>query len=124
MERNSTADGAFVRKALIVIALGGVALLLWQLRTVVLLLFGAVVVATVVRAIADPLSKHLRLPEGVAVLIAVLLIVGDFPHAHSWYDGAIRVALGMAGAVIVVGVFWLTPDRAPWSRSRPGSSSP
>jgi hypothetical protein len=53
----------------------------------------------------------------------VLLIVGDFPHTHDWYEGAVRVALGMAGAVIVIGIFWLTPDRAPWSRLSPGSSS-
>ena len=66
----------FVRRALIAIALAAVAVLAWQLRTVLVLLFGAVVLATVVRALADPLSKHLRLPERVAVLIAVLLIVG------------------------------------------------
>jgi predicted PurR-regulated permease PerM len=66
----------FVRRALIAIGLAAVAVLIWQLRTVLVLLFGAVVMATVVRALADPLSKHLRLPERVAVLIAVLLIVG------------------------------------------------
>ena len=66
----------FVRRALIAIGLAAVAVLVWQLRTVLVLLFGAVVMATVVRALADPLSKHLRLPERVAVLIAVLLIVG------------------------------------------------
>jgi predicted PurR-regulated permease PerM len=66
----------FVRRALIAILLAAVAVVAWQLRTVIVLLFGAVVLATVVRALADPLSKHLRLPERVAVLIAVLLIFG------------------------------------------------
>jgi hypothetical protein len=47
---------------LIAIGLAALAVLAWQLRTVVVLLFGAVVMATVVRALADPLSKHLRLP--------------------------------------------------------------
>jgi predicted PurR-regulated permease PerM len=65
----------FVRRALIVIALTAAALLLWQLRYVLVLLFGAVVIATIIRAIADPFTKHLRAPETVAVLIAVLLIV-------------------------------------------------
>ena len=69
-------DSEFIRRALIVIGLAAVAVLLWQLRSVIVLLFGAVVMATIVRALADPLSKHLRLPEQVAVLIAVLLIVG------------------------------------------------
>ena len=68
-------ESAFVRRALIAIALAAVAVLLWQLRTVLVLLFGAVVVATVFRAIADPLSKHLRLPKALAMLLAVLLII-------------------------------------------------
>lgn len=69
-------DRQFVRRALIVIALAAFALLLWQLRSVIVLLFGAVVMGTVVRAIADPISKHLRMPNVVSMLIAVLLIVG------------------------------------------------
>ena len=68
------AEADFVRRALIVIALAALALLLWQLRTVLVLLFGAVVVATIVRAIAEPFSKHLRLPDGIAVLASVLLL--------------------------------------------------
>ena len=69
-------ERAFVRRALIVIGLAALALLLWQLRSVLVLLFGAVVMATVIRSLAEPLSKHLRLHDGVAVLVAVLLIVG------------------------------------------------
>ena len=77
MEQDSrTLERIFVRRALIAIGLAALAILVWQLRTVIVLLFGAVVMATVVRALADPLSRHLRLPERVAVLIAVLLIVG------------------------------------------------
>jgi predicted PurR-regulated permease PerM len=39
------------------------------------LLFGAVLVATIIRSIADPLARRLHVPERVAVGIAVLLIV-------------------------------------------------
>ena len=69
-------DSRFVRRALVVIALGAGVFLLWQVRTVLVLLFGAVLVATIFRAIADILQKHLRLPPRLAVLVAVLLIVG------------------------------------------------
>jgi predicted PurR-regulated permease PerM len=69
-------DARFVRRALIVIALVAAALLLWQLRFVVALLFGAVLIATIFRAIADLLEKHLRLPARLAVLVSVLLVVG------------------------------------------------
>lgn len=74
--KDSSSDSRFIRRALIVIALTALALLLWQLRTMLVLLFGAVVMATVVRALADPLSRRLRVPEGISVLVSVLLIVG------------------------------------------------
>lgn len=61
-----------------VIGLAALALLMWQLRSVLVLLFGAVVMGTIFRAIADPLSKHLRLPDPIAMLASVLLIVAIF----------------------------------------------
>jgi predicted PurR-regulated permease PerM len=70
------AERTFVRRVLIVIALVALAFLLWQLRSVLLMLFGAVVVATILRALAEPIAKWTRLPEGVAVAIAALLIAG------------------------------------------------
>jgi predicted PurR-regulated permease PerM len=72
--KHSPNDRAFVRRALIVIGLAALALLVWQLRIVLVLLFGAVVIATIVRAIAAPFTKWLKVPAGPAVLIAVLLI--------------------------------------------------
>ncbi len=66
----------FVRRVLIVIALAAGAFLLWRLRDVAVLLFGAVMIATIFRAIADLIEGHLRLPERLAVLLSVLLIVG------------------------------------------------
>jgi predicted PurR-regulated permease PerM len=71
----SIADSQFVRRALIVVAVASLAIVLWQLRYVLVLLFGAVVIATIIRAIADPITRHLRVPEGSAVLVAVLLIL-------------------------------------------------
>jgi predicted PurR-regulated permease PerM len=74
--KQSGDEPTFIRRALIVIALAALALLAWELRTVLVLLFGAVMVATIFRAISDLLEKHLRLPERIAVLCSVLLIVG------------------------------------------------
>ena len=71
-----SADRQFVRRVLIVLGLGALFFLLWQLRTVVIMLFGAVVVATVFRALADLLRKWLRLPDWIAVALSVLLIFG------------------------------------------------
>lgn len=61
---------------MIVIALAALALLFWQLRSVILMLFGAVVVAAIIRAIADPIARVTRLPNGVSVIIAALIIFG------------------------------------------------
>jgi predicted PurR-regulated permease PerM len=68
-------EARFVRRALIVISLSAGVFLLWQVRTVLVLLFGAVMVATIFRAIADILQKHLRLPSRFAVMLAIILVV-------------------------------------------------
>jgi predicted PurR-regulated permease PerM len=80
-------DGRFTRRALIVIGLAGLALLTWQLREVWVLLFGAILTAIIIRAIADPLTKHLHLPERVAVVLSVLLILAGVV-AIVWLTGA------------------------------------
>ena len=71
-----TDEARFVRRTLIVIALGAAVFLLWQVRTVLALLLGAVMIATIFRAIAGLFQKHLRFPAQVAVLTSVLLVVG------------------------------------------------
>ena len=73
----SASDRQFVRRVLIVLALVSFVYLLWQLRALVLMLFGAVVVATVFRSLADRLHRWTRLPDGVAVGLSILLILGS-----------------------------------------------
>lgn len=68
-------DAKFVRRVLITVAIAAGVLLLWQLRAVLVLLFGAILIATIFRAIAAPLQKHLRLPERFAVATAIVLVV-------------------------------------------------
>jgi len=75
-DAEQSGEANFVRRVLIIVAISAGVLLLWQVRDVIVLLFGAVMIATIFRAIADLLEKHLRLPERVAVLVSVLLIVG------------------------------------------------
>ena len=75
-EAPQSEDSRYIRRVLIIVAIVAAALLLWQLRQVVVLLFGAVMVATIFRAISDLFEKHLHLPERLAVLLSVLLIVG------------------------------------------------
>jgi predicted PurR-regulated permease PerM len=69
-------DRVFVRRVLIVIGLVALAMLAWHLRAVVVMLFGAIVVATVFRSVSDPICRLSRLPSGVAVALAVALVFG------------------------------------------------
>jgi len=68
-------DTPFIRRVLIAVAIGASALLLWHLRDVLVLLFGAILVATIFRAVASPFQKYLHLPERLAVAAAVILLV-------------------------------------------------
>ncbi|WP_127126817.1 FUSC family protein [Georgenia sp. SYP-B2076] len=46
----------------------------------------------------------------------VLLIAGDFPLTHDWYEGMVRVGLNVVGAVIVLIVCYAARPRPGWVR--------
>ena len=85
--RQTSEEGRFVGRALIIIALAAGAFLVWHLRYVLVLLFGAVVVGTILRAIADPFRRWLRFPDSIAVLAAVLVLAGAI-GGSGWLLGA------------------------------------
>ena len=69
-------EGTFVRRVLIALGLALLVYILWELRGLLLMLFGAVVVATVFRALADRLQQWLGLREGLAVAASIFIILG------------------------------------------------
>lgn len=71
---NETA--AFVRRVLIVFSIAALFFIAWHLRTLLVMVFGSVVVATVFRAVAGPIERHTRLPDRAAVGAAILIILG------------------------------------------------
>ena len=75
-ERKGVDDRTFVRRTMIVLALAAVAILLWHLRSLLLMLFGAVVVATVFRALADRIVKLTGWRDGLALALAIGLTLG------------------------------------------------
>ncbi len=87
--RQTSREQVFVRRVLIVIALVAVALLLWNLRSLVLMLFGAVVVATVFRALADVIRERLKLPDGLSVALSIVLIIGSVAALITVFGGQI-----------------------------------
>ena len=75
--RQASDEHVFIRRVLIVLGLAALVFLVWQLRILLLMLFGAVVVATIFRAVADNICRVTRMPNGVATALAILIVLGS-----------------------------------------------
>jgi predicted PurR-regulated permease PerM len=75
-EPRSAGDRLFIRRVLIVLALATLFFLVWQLRILLLMLFGAIVIASIFRAVADTISRFTRLPGAVATALSILVVLG------------------------------------------------
>ena len=64
----------FIRKIIIFAAFLVLGLAIWLLKDVLLLLFAGILLAIVIRSIAEPLISKLAIPQGVAITLAVLTI--------------------------------------------------
>ena len=94
----------YIGRVVITLALIGLALLLWQLRGILILVFGAVLVGVIFSLIARPLQKRLGLPHWAALLGAVLLVL---PIAIAWFlpggaTAGITVTMAMLAKSIYV----------------------
>ena len=68
-------DLVFVRRVFIVVAVGVLIAAIWALSDILLLLFGAVLFAVMLHAIAAPLQTHLRLGQRAALALGGALMV-------------------------------------------------
>ena len=66
-------DSQFIRRTLILVAILSLVALAWLLREVLLMVFGAIVVATLFRALAGQLHRN-GIPEKASLLLAVLIV--------------------------------------------------
>lgn len=87
-ERQKSGIGhrTFIQRTLIVLGLAALFFLTWQLRSLLLLVFGAVLIAVIFRSIADPIRRLTGAPDGAAVALAVLLVVGGLAFG-GWMFG-------------------------------------
>lgn len=74
-ERSSESDLPFVRRVLILVAIATLVTAVWLLSDVLLLLFGSVLFAVTLRALAAPLTAHLGLRDRWALAVVCLLLV-------------------------------------------------
>lgn len=68
-------SGRFAVRAIIAAAVVGSTVMLWYLHDLLLLVFAAILVAVILRAAADGLGRIVRIPYGVALLLAGLGIL-------------------------------------------------
>lgn len=77
----------FIERLVIAVIVVGIALLLWNLRGLFLLVFGAVLVSVILGIVAAPIRERLGVPDWLALLAAVLIVVGVLV-AVFWTFGA------------------------------------
>ena len=75
--KQDQSEHIFVRRVLIVLGLAAIFFLVWQLRILLLMLFGAIVIASIFRAVADLICKYTKLPNGVATGLSIVLVLGS-----------------------------------------------
>src|ERR671939_1635845 len=77
----------FFAFAAIAIAAATVPLLLWQLADVLILGFGALLIAILLRVVAEPFERWTPLPDWVSLLLAGLIVLG-LVTAAAWIFGS------------------------------------
>ncbi|WP_298235275.1 AI-2E family transporter [uncultured Azohydromonas sp.] len=77
----------FTLRVLVLLALVVLALFLWRVLDVLLLGFASVLAAILLRALAEPIARRLGVPDGVALGLAVLLVLALL-GAVLWLFGA------------------------------------
>ena len=79
----------FIERFVIAIIVIGIALLLWNLRGLFMLAFGAVLVAVILNLVAEPIRERLRAPAPLALLAAVLIVAGVIALAFWMFGSAV-----------------------------------
>jgi predicted PurR-regulated permease PerM len=86
-------DAAFVRKTLIFFAIAALALTLWVLSDVLLLAFGAVLVAVLLHALAAVLARYAHVPDRWSLTVAAVVVFGLLIAALALFGTQIRVQI-------------------------------
>jgi predicted PurR-regulated permease PerM len=102
--RARAGDDGFVRRVVLAVLIAGalvtLGLLLWALVDVLLLVFGAVLVATMLHALADPIARRTPLSRTAALPLAALVILAVVGTAvwlfHAQVSGQIVDAVSKA----------------------------
>jgi predicted PurR-regulated permease PerM len=75
--KQDQSEHIFVRRVLIILGLAALFFLVWELRILLLMLFGAIVIASIFRAVADLICKYTKLPSGISTALSIMLVLGS-----------------------------------------------
>lgn len=101
-------NAEFIRRCAIVLLFVVLALLAYALAHVLLLIFAAALIAVTLRAIAAPLRRWLRLPDRVAVMLALLVLVAVIGLAGTLFGASITQDFATLQSQLAAG--WLSLD--------------
>lgn len=90
---STISDSLFVRRTLIVAAIVALFALAWLLREVLLMVFGAIVVATLFRSLAG-LYQRAGVPEGPSVGLAVVTVLAIVGGAAAMFGAQLAAQAG------------------------------
>jgi predicted PurR-regulated permease PerM len=80
----------FVRRVLIVLGLATLFFLAWQLRSLLLMFFGAIVIASIFRAIADGISRVTGWRSGVGTALSIITVLGLLAALIALFGAQVR----------------------------------
>jgi predicted PurR-regulated permease PerM len=106
-----TQDANVFRRAAIVLVMIVALLAAWRLRELILLLFGSVLIAVLLRRLMLPVKRWTRLPEGAALFVAVagvLLLLVVFGAFFGWgVQGQIAEAADLIPKGLAIFTDWV-----------------
>jgi predicted PurR-regulated permease PerM len=93
-------DAVFLRRVLIVLGVAAAAFLVWMLRFVLLLMFGATVWAILLRSLAEPLARRLRLDERLALALVIVLLIAALGLLGLFFGWRIQGQIAEAASLL------------------------
>ncbi len=120
----SAADTDFVRRCFIVVAILVLVLLVWVLADLLLLFFGAILFAMVLRALGGPLRRHFGASDGVAAVLVLAALVAALIALTMLIGPALAAQLNTLATVLPQSLSKLFGDGGPLSKYLGGASLP
>ena len=103
-------DWAFVRKLLLIAGIAASALALWRLSDVLLLAFGSILLALVLRGLAGIISDRTKIPEGLAVAAVVIVLTSAFAGFAWLFGSQIATQFELLAADLPQGISQIVSD--------------